>query len=698
MPDIEPRVEIERAGRIAVIVIANPPVNAGSLAVRQGLLDCIARVQSDPQYDAGVLIGAGGTFISGSDLKEFEGPLVSPQLPQVIGAIAGGTKPIVAALQGAALGGGYELALGCDMRVATPDTIVGLPEVTLGIIPGAGGTQRLPRLVGIAAAIEIITSGRRVKAEEALRIGMIDAIAEGDLREAACAAAAGLVGKPRSLVIDRPLPAGDEEADQAAEDAALRKGKRRPQVIEAIRLVRVAASLPPEEALKDERATFERLRASHEAKSLRYLFFAERETLRDARLRPGAGSPIARPAVIGGGTMGVGIAIAMLDAGFAVKLAERDDPARDQALARIADHYESAVRRGRIGAPVARERQARLLGTSDLATLEDCDFIVEAVFEDIEVKLDLMAKLEAIAAPEAILATNTSYLSVAAIAGGTARPERVLGLHFFSPANVMRLVEVVRHDGVDPLAVARTADFARRLGKMPVIARDSFGFIGNRVFAAYRRQAEYLVEEGAMPEEVDAAVESFGFAMGPFAVADLSGLDIAWRMRRAADKTRPATERYVPIADRLVEMGRLGRKTGAGWYRYPDGGGRGEPDPVVAGVIAENARLKDIAREPIAPGVIINRMLAAMLNEAALVFAEGVAGRAADIDLVLVNGYGFPPHEGGVLHWARRQPRPVLREWQEKVGRAGGSEFRPGDLDLCWTLPDSSRRTSASPA
>ena len=684
-------VRLERDGGVAVIIIDNPPVNAGSTAVRRGLLDAIAAVAADPGMEAAVLIGAGKTFIAGSDLREFGQPLEEPQLPAVIAAIEACAKPVVAALHGAALGGGFELALGCDARVAAPGTKVGLPEVTLGMIPGAGGTQRLPRLVGISTAIALICEGRRVDAADALALGLVDAVVEGavmkgdgaqSLRASAVARARGLAGA-KNQVADRTVPPEPAERIEAAASAALRAGRGRPAVVEAIRAVRSSAERPLAEALAEERAVFQRLRLETEAFARRHLFFAERDSARLPDLEGVAARRLERVAVIGAGTMGTGIVIAALDAGLPVTLLERDARALETGTARLRDHYARRVDGGKMSAGEAGKRLAALDPTTDMAALASADLVIEAVFEDLAVKQDLFRRLDTVLAPGTVLASNTSYLDLDAIAAATGRPQDVVGLHFFSPANVMRLLEVVRGAKTALDALATGIALAKRLGKLPVVAGNAFGFIGNRIYAAYRRQCEFLIEDGALPADVDVALERFGFAMGPFAVADLSGLDIAWQMRRQQAATRDPAARYVEIPDRLCEAGRFGRKTGAGYYRYPPGAKRGEADPEVTALIQAASAAKGIVRAAVSDEEIVTRVLLTMVNEAACLLSEGVAARASDIDLVLVNGYGFPAWEGGPLFWAGRRDPAWLEAGLARLGELSGPGFRlcdPGVL------------------
>jgi len=671
------QVRLERDGDVAVVWIDNPPINAGSAAVRAGLLQAIDEVARDESIVAAVLIGAGNTFVAGSDIREFGQSLAEPQLPAVIAAIEACPKPFVAALHGAALGGGFELALGCDARVAAPGTVVGLPEVTLGIIPGAGGTQRLPRLVGVPRAIAMVCSGERVKSAAALATGLIDEEAAGDLRAAAVAHARSLSGR-KQRVRERAVPAAESQAVADAAAAALKAGKGRPAVVAAIEAVKSSAVHDFDTALADERAVFQQLRNSREAAALRHQFFAERDSAKHPALAGVVPREVRCIAVIGAGTMGSGIAIAALDAGYDVLLLEQDGAALERGSTRIHDHYAGRVRAGKMAAAVAQTRQGRLRSSLQWDEMAQADLVIEAVFEELEVKRQVFARIDAVARPGAVLASNTSYLDLDAIAAATARPQDVIGLHFFSPANVMRLMEVVRGQPTAPDALATGLAVAKKLGKLPLLTGNAFGFVGNRLYAAYRRQCEFLVEEGAWPEQVDAALQRFGFAMGPFAVADLSGLDIAWRMRQAQAATRDPQARYVTIADRLCEAGRLGRKTGAGYYRYAESGKPAVDDPVHA-LIAQARADKGITPRAIDDAQIQRRALLALANEAALLLAEGVAAHATDVDLALVNGYGFPRWEGGVVFWARERGETGLRADFAWLAELSGPGARTGD-------------------
>ena len=637
---------------VAVLTIDNPPVNAGSLAVRQQLLEAIERNGADPAIKAIVIIGGGKSFIAGSDLREFGQPLEAPQLPQVIEAIENCPKPVIAALHGAALGGGYELALGCDARIASKDCVVGLPEVTLGMIPGAGGTQRLPRLVGAARAIELICAGQRVKSTQALAIGMVDVLAvdQSSLLEAAVAFAKGA---RKRLIKDLSVPQESAESLERLKAQALRKGRGRPAVLHAIDSVLASISQPIDQALKREREIFQHLRLSPEAAALRHLFFAERGAGKVPSLANVKSSAVNEVGVIGAGTMGAGIAVAFLDGGFNVTLVEQTVSALAAGKERIEALYARQLRSGRLTPSEVLERLQRLAVSCDISALSGCELVVEAVFEDISVKVALVARLSDILHPNALIATNTSYLDLDEIALASERPGNVCGLHFFSPANVMSLLEVVRSSVSTPRTLATALMVARRLGKVPVVAKNSFGFIGNRIYAAYRRQAEYLLEEGAGVVQVDSAMEAFGFAMGPFAVADLSGLDIAWRMRKAIAHTRDPVVRYVRIPDLLCEAGHLGRKTGAGYYRY--NGDEKTIDPYVEEVVRQERKLSNKPIKSFTDEDIQERLLLAIVSEATLLLAEKVAQKASDIDVVLVNGYGFPRWEGGPMFWANRK-------------------------------------------
>ncbi len=664
-------------GDVLVAEIDHPPVNALSAPVRAGLVEMLARLGADERLRGAVITGAGRCFIGGADLQEFGRPPEPPLLPDVLEMIEACPKPVAAAMRGAALGGGLELALACDVRVAEPGTRLGLPEVTLGLIPGAGGTQRLPRLCGLGAAMRLIGTGERVDAEAAHALGLVDEVAADAL-----GAAMARLG-PKRRVSARAVPPAAPDEILAAEAAALKAGKGRPAVRAALAAVRDAAALPFAQGLAAERAAFLALRASPEAAALRHMFFAERAAGRlPAGLRA-APRRVEGVAVIGAGTMGLGIAQAALEAGFEVVLFDMEGgklAAAGEALrARLAERAAA----GRI-AP-ERLSPLRLTLAAGWEAIAPADLVIEAVFEDLAVKREVFGRIDLYAKPGAVLATNTSYLDIEAIAAATSRPQDVLGLHFFAPATVMKLLEVVNTPNAAPGLAATGMAFGQRLGKLAVLCGNGFGFIGNRVYNAYRTQCEFMLEDGAWPEEVDAALEAFGFAMGPFTVADLSGLDIAWRMRAAQAATRDARVRYVPVLDALCEQGRLGRKTGAGYYDYAGGQRGAGSDEVVRGAILAAAAARGSARRALAAEEIVRRALAAMVNEAALLLAEGVAARASDIDVVMVHGYGFPRFRGGPVQWARTRDRAALARDIDLIEAATGFGFRRGPLDLLLT-------------
>jgi 3-hydroxyacyl-CoA dehydrogenase len=677
-------IRVERDGDVAVILIDNPPVNAGSLEVRRGILAAVEAAAADAGVSAVVLIGAGTTFIGGADLREFDQPLTDPQLPAVIAAIESCEKPVVAALHGAALGGGFELALGCDARIALAGAVVGLPEVTLGFIPGAGGTQRLPRLTGIPKAIALICSGERVGAEAALALGLVDSIVASELRCEATVWARNLAGR-KSRLRDRAVPDCDEEQIAAASVSALRAGRNRPAVKAAIEAIAQSKTLPLDEALAQERSAFQTLRMTREARALRHQFFAERDAAKITGLTSVKARPLQQLAVIGAGTMGAGIAIAALDAGFAVTLLERDEPSLHRGAERIRAYYRGRVGSQKLTASEAEGRESCLQVSLDWSLVAGADLIIEAVIEDLAVKQEVFRLLDQSARPGAILASNTSYTDLDAIAAATSRPQDVVGLHFFSPAQVMRLLEVVRGAMTALDVLATSLQLAKRLRKVAVVSGNAFGFIGNRIYAAYRRQCEFMLEEGASPHQVDAALEGFGFAMGPFAVGDMSGLDIAWRMRQSQAATRDPQARYVNILDLLCENGRLGRKSGAGYYRYDSPGGQRQTDPVVDRLIDRARAAKGVVCRSFSADEIVRRALLSIANEVALLLQQGVVQRASDIDVVMVNGYGFPKWEGGPVFWARECGADMLARDLDWLAEASGSGFIRGDVQQLLT-------------
>ncbi|MCR6499408.1 3-hydroxyacyl-CoA dehydrogenase NAD-binding domain-containing protein [Shinella sp. CPCC 101442] len=631
---------------VLVVTIDNPPVNALSAHVRSGLIAALDHAADASDIVGLVITGAGRTFIGGADIREFGKPPVEPLLPEVIERIEASEKPVICAVAGAALGGGCEVVLACHGRIAGEGASFGLPEVKLGLVPGAGGTQRLPRLIGMVAAIDLIGTGRAVKVAEAVALGLADAVATDPLAMAANVAREVAV-QPLRRTGAIAIPGTDDAAVSAAEAKIVAKSRGQAAPVEAIRLVKAAGLLDLEQGLAEERATFLRLRDSRESAALRHVFFAERaagkvDTLDDVQPRR-----IETIGVVGTGLMGSGIAVSALTSGYRVVALEQTTEAAESGHARIAGLLDKAVQSKRLTVEGRDACLARLHTTAEATGLATADLVVEAVFDDFTVKTELFRRLDGIVAPHAILATNTSYLDPDAIAAVTADPSRVVGLHFFSPANVMRLVEVVDCAQTAPDVLASALAFVKRLGKLPIVCGVTEGFVGNRIFSAYRREAEFMVEDGALPQEIDAAMEAYGFPMGFFAVSDMAGLDIAWARRKRQAATRDPAERYVEIADRLCEAGRLGRKTGRGWYAYPNG--EKTVDPAVTAVIEAARAAKGIVPHTFTTDAIMERLLKAMVDEGRALLSEGIAARSSDIDLVMINGYGFPAHKGGPM-------------------------------------------------
>jgi len=663
---------------VMVITVNNPPINAGSIEVRQGLLDAIAHLQASVEAQAAVIIGAGTTFIAGSDIKEFSLPLAEPHLPQVIVAIENCPKPVVCAIHGAALGGGFELALGCDARIAQEGAVVGLPEVTLGIIPGAGGTQRLPRIIGIEKSIELICGGIRIKADEALKLGIVSKVVSENLLGHAISLAQELGGQ-KSRVRDLVTPKVEAADIELATQRALKAGKNRPQIKMAIEMIVNAMTTPIDKGLAKEREVFQQLRVSTEAKALRHQFFAERKLFKALSQNDAQAKSLERVAVIGAGTMGSGIAIACLSAGYSVHLLDQSKVSLANGVKKVEDFYSSRLINGKMSAEKVAAALGRFTQSSQWTDISSADLIIEAVFEDLEVKHAVFKQIDEHANADALLATNTSYLNIEAIAEKTRNPARVFGLHFFSPANIMKLMEIIRLKSTSDAVIVTALLFAKRLGKTPVISANAFGFIGNRIYAAYRRQCEFMMEEGAYPEQIDKALEDFGFAMGPFAVADMSGLDIAWAMRKSQAATRDLAHRYVNIPDSLCLAGRFGRKTGSGYYSYDDAGKR-TTDPWVHQVIDEASAAKNITRRAFSSQEIVNRVLLTMMNEVAHLVSERVVSDATDCDIALVNGYGFPRWQGGPVFMARELGLEKLNAEIDNLEQQSGPGFKRADL------------------
>lgn len=665
------------SGAIAILTIDNPPVNALGARLRADLKAAMEAAASDAAVDAIVIAAAGKAFIAGADISEFGKPPVAPILPDVLDAIEGCAKPVVAAIQGAALGGGLEVALACHARVAAPAAKLGLPEIKLGIIPGAGGTQRLPRLIGAAKAFPMMLTGEPVSADKALALGLADEVS-GDVVAAAVALAGRLAAKgaPRRTgeQADR-LTVEDRAAFEALAADATKKSVDMPNAMALVEAVRGVFTLSFTEGLAAERALFLKLVADERSKALRHVFFAERE----AAKIPGIAADtkeraIATAAVIGAGTMGGGIAMCFANAGIPVTLIEQQQAQIDNGINRVAAIYEMSVTRGSL-TPENRDRRLALITPAvGLQAAAGADIVIEAAFEEMSVKQEIFGALDRIAKPGAILASNTSYLDIPTIAAATKRPQDVLGMHFFSPANVMKLLEIVRPAGVADDVVATAVSLARRLGKVPVVVGNGFGFVGNRMLEQRTKAAERLLIAGALPHEVDAALTGFGFKMGPFAMSDLAGNDIGWRTRKSRGKT-------AAVADAICEAGWFGQKTGRGYYIYPEGARAGERDPEVEALIACISKEQGVTRRSFTQAEILARLLDPMVNEGARILEEGIATRPGDIDIIWLNGYNWPAWRGGPMHWADNVGLDIIvKRLEEQVAESGDTGLEPAPL------------------
>lgn len=683
-------VSLTLEGGIAVICIDHPPVNALSQAVRAGLLAAVEQANADPSVRAMVLHCAGRTFIAGADVAEMNRPSQPPLLQDITSAMENSPKPIVVALHGTALGGGFEVALAAHWRMANEGAKVGLPEVKLGLLPGAGGTQRLPRLVGIAQALEMIVNGKPIGATDALEVGALDRIESGDtaaLRAAAIAAAHRLADG--TLPIRRtgqlPITPVDGSVFESARANAAKKQRQLLAPQHCIAAIEATQSLPFEEGLKRERELFVELRASPQSAALRHAFFAEREVAKVPGLP--ADTPtrnVQHVAVIGAGTMGSGIAMCFANAGIEVALTDANAEGLARGIETIRRNYATSVTRGSLTEKEAERRIARIVPTAapdEKAALARADLIIEAAFEDIDVKRQVFQRMDACAKPGAILATNTSYLDVAQIASFTQRPQDVVGMHFFSPAHVMRLLENVRTPQTANDVLATVMKLGRTLGKVAVMVSGADGFVGNRMLAPRTREAFFLLEEGALPDQVDRALVEFGFPMGPFAMADLAGLDIGWRNRQARAHLRRPGVRDCDLLDKVCALGRFGQKTGAGWYRYEPGGRTPATDPAITELIEAHSKSAGIERRAISDEEIVERCLLAMINEGARLLGEGVAARASDIDMVWIHGYGFPAWRGGPMLYAEQLGvKQVLTRIRALEARYGADFWTPAPL------------------
>lgn len=674
-------VSYTRKDDVAILRITNPPVNALSQAVRAGLMDGMDRAEADDGVRAALIVGDGRAFIAGADITEFGKPPQTPYLTEVCNRIESSPLIVVASMHGVSLGGGLEIALGAHYRVAQPDARVGLPEVHLGLIPGAGATQRLPRLIGVEKSLDLITSGRHVKAPEALEMGIVDRVVDGDPQEVGLAYVRELLdgGAER-----RPVSAMDKPAAidwDGAYEAALAKGRGQVAPAEAVRAVQASVEQPFDEGLETERRIFMELMETDQRQGMIHAFFSERAVGNLPELKGVEPRALQSIGIIGGGTMGAGIATAALLAGFNVVLIEMKNEAAEAARERIAGNLQGALKRGKI---TDAKYDAMLTNGLEVSvnydSLASVDMVIEAVFEDMGVKKDVFGKLDAVCKKGAVLATNTSYLDVDEIAASTSRPADVIGLHFFSPAHVMKLLEIVVADQTAPDVVATGFALGKALGKVSVRAGVCDGFIGNRILATYRTAADHMVLDGASPYQIDKALTDFGFAMGPFAVADLAGLDIGWATRKRKAPDRHPDERVPTYIDRLCEQGHFGQKTGKGYYIYEKGARRGVPNPEIGDLITAEQKELGITPRDFTDAEILRRYMAAMVNEAAKVLGEGIARRPLDVDMTLLFGYGFPRYWGGPLKWADLQGLPNLLEDIKSYARDDPWFWQPAPL------------------
>jgi 3-hydroxyacyl-CoA dehydrogenase len=672
-------VGFENAGGIGIVTIDNPPVNALSPGVPEGIIAAVERGNADPATRAMVLIGAGRSFIAGADIRQFGRRRPVTPGRRVHDVLDQSQKPVVAAIHGYALGGGLEIALASHYRIAVPSAKVGLPEVLIGILPGSGGTQRMPRLVGPKLALDLITSGRHVPAAEAEKLGIIDALvpAGAGLRQAAIEFARRVADKrPLPRIRDRDEKLAEAKADPALFDnfrkSIARRARGQKAPYNCIAAIEAACTMPFDEGIKRERELFDELENSAEARALRYAFFAEREARkipfidRATKLRP-----TDHPAVVGAGTMGGGIAMSFADFGYEVKILDATKEALDRGIARIRANYETSVKRGSLAADEMERRIARIHPVTSFDDIADSDLVIEAVFEQIPVKQEVWKKLDAAIKPGALLFSNTSGIDIDIMANATTRPQDVAGTHFFAPANVMRLLEVVKGTQSAPDVIATAMALGRKIGKVSGLAGNTDGFVANRSRAPFSSEMVIMLEEGALPEQVDKVMVDFGYPIGPFAVADLSGLDIGYDTRKRRAEQYP-NYRKLPIADRIVEAGRLGQKNGKGWYRYEPGDRTPRPDPEVARIVRETAAETAVPQHDFTDDEILQRLLFASVNEACRILDEGKALRASDIDVMWLYGFGFPRYRGGLMYWADtigvREVYNQVAAWHQRYG------------------------------
>jgi 3-hydroxyacyl-CoA dehydrogenase len=672
---------------VAVVTLNNPPVNGLGSVLRPGIMDGIKKAGADPAVKALVIIGSAKAFSGGADIREFNTPKmgVPPSLPEINDAQDACAKPMIAAIGGFALGGGLELALGCHYRVALPKSLLGLPEVKLGLLPGSGGTQRLPRVVGAAQAVQMMTTGNSVPAEKALSLGLVDEIVQGDLLEGAIRFAQKIISEkkgPRRIRDMTVRVDGDPKA--FFEKARVEVGKASrgfPAPLEIVACVEAAVNKPFDEGRKFERERFAVLVEGNESKALRHMFFSERQTSKIPDVPEDTPTrPIRSAAVIGAGTMGGGITMSLVNAGIPVTIIEMKQDALDRGMATIKKNYASTVSKGRLKQEEMDKRISLIKNSIHLDDAKDADIVIEAVFERMDVKQDIFRKLDALMKPAAILATNTSTLDVNAIAAVTKRPQDVIGTHFFSPANVMRLLEVVRGAKTAKDVLATTMKLGKTIKKVPVVSGVCDGFIGNRMVEKYGQQSLFLIDEGCSPQQVDAAAYKWGMAMGPLAMGDMAGLDIGWEIRKRRYVERPNFA-YSKVGDRIAELGRFGQKTGKGWYKYEAGSRAPVPDPEVEEIIKKYRTENKIKTRSISDEEIVERLIYALVNEAAYILEEGIALRASDIDMVYLTGYGFPAYRGGPMFYADTVGLPKVLASIEKFQKGYmGEVWKPAPL------------------
>ncbi len=675
-------VDFTKRGAIGVITVNSPPVNALNAAVRDGLDAALKAGQADPDVKAMVLMGGGRTFIAGADITEFGKPPRGKPLHDVLHDIENSSKLIIAAIHGTALGGGLEVTLCCHYRYAVPAALVGLPEVKLGLLPGAGGTQRLPRLVGVPKALDLVTSGDFVPAPQALELGIIDEMG-GELLEGAVAYAEKLVadGAPLRKIRDMPCQAEDG-VFEAYRKANARKFRGFLAPWKNIDCIEAAATLDFDAGMARERELFNDCMISPESAAQRHVFFAEREVAKIPDVPKGTPmKEVKKVAMIGAGTMGGGIAMNFANAGIPVLMVEMADEALARGMAIIKRNYQNTVNKGRLSQEKMDQRMALFSTTTDYADIGDADLVIEAVFEKMELKKEIFAKLDAHAKPGAVLASNTSTLSIDEIASATKRSESVIGMHFFSPANVMRLLEVVRGEKSSPETIATAMGIGRKVGKISVLVGNCFGFVGNRMLHGYTGEGTFLLESGALPQQVDGAIYNFGLAMGPFAMGDMAGLDVGWLVRKAKAADRPTNEEYGgTIPDRICELGRFGQKTAGGYYDYKEGDRTPIPNPEVQAIIEQVSKDKNITRTDFDDDEIIKRALYPLINIGAQILDEGMAMRPSDIDIIYINGYGFPAHKGGPMHWADAIGLDKVLADMKRFHAELGERWRPAPL------------------